>query len=190
VVRSLSGAPRVPAAIVVAAVVVAGCSDGPERIRFDKALPACSVFVPALTSAGMPGPQLQPSASSSPEGFDCLFTARAGSKAPAVAAVTLQVFHPSYKSDEKDPAKRFGEAFVARQGCSGTGGDNPALPGGSSCYQLRSATYAVTTVTAFARQSAIRVSLDWTDITAWPSKLQNDALTKANAVAASVIGML
>jgi hypothetical protein len=175
---------------VMAAVVAGGCSDGPERIHFDHALPGCSAFVPVLTSTGMPGPQLQPSAGGSAEGFDCLFLARPGSKPPAVAAVTLQVFRPSSKSDEKDPAKRFGEAFVAKQACAGTGADDPAVPGGASCYQLRSPTYAVTTVTAFARQSAIRVSLDWTDTTAWPSKLQNDAMTKANAVAQSVIGML
>jgi hypothetical protein len=45
-------------------------------------------------------------------------------------------------------------------------------------------------VTSFAQQSAIRVSLDWTDTTAWPAKLQTDALTKANTVAQTVIAML
>jgi hypothetical protein len=45
-------------------------------------------------------------------------------------------------------------------------------------------------VTSFAKQSAIRVSVDWTETTPLPEKLRSDALDRANAVGQSIIGML
>jgi hypothetical protein len=180
------------ALLVIAVVVAGGCSHGPKRIHFGRALPACSSLVATLTAQGMPAPQLQPGPSSDnpPDGFDCLFTAATGSRPPVLAAVTVQVYRPSYGSAERDPAKRFGEAFVAKESCAGTADDNLALPASSRCFELKSPQHAVMTVTSFAKQSAIRVSVDWTETTPLPEKLRSDALDRANAVGQSIIGML
>jgi hypothetical protein len=56
-------------ATAAAAAVAGGCSDGPQRISFDKPLPACSAFVPVVTSAGMPGPHLQAQCQQLPGGL-------------------------------------------------------------------------------------------------------------------------
>jgi hypothetical protein len=180
------------AVLVAVAVIGGGCSSGPKRLSFDRPLPSCSAFVATLTAQGMPDPQALPNAapSGAGSGFDCNFSAPQGTRPPAVAVVTMLVSRPTYVSDEKDPAKRFGQVYVAKDGCAGVGADNAALPAGSSCAQLRGPHAAAVTVTSFAQQSAIRVTLDWSDDNALPEQLRSDALDKANAVAESIIGML
>lgn len=189
----MSHARRVAAASITCLVAVAGgCSDSPKRIHFDKALPECSAFVPALTQQGMPDPQPQATVipSKAPNGFDCTFSAAPGSKPPAIAVATILVSRPAYESDQKDPAKRYGEVFVANNDCSGLGANNPALPSGSSCYQAKSPHDAFIAVSSIAKQSGIRVSLQWSDPNATGDALRSDALAKANAVAQSVIATL
>lgn len=184
--RSLSGM------LLTVAVIGGACSSGPKRIEFDKSLPDCSAFLAVLTAQGMPDPQALPGplASAPRTGFACDFSAPEGTRPPAVAVVTMLVSRPNFVSEEKDPVKRFGQVYVAKDGCAGTGVDNPALPASSACTQLRGPHAAAVTVTSFAKQSAIRVTLDWSDTGAPPDRLRSDALNKTNAVAQSIIAML
>lgn len=190
---AVNGARPAVATLLTVAAVAGGCSRGVERIHFDTALPACSDFVAVLTAVGMPGPRPgpEPSAQNPEAGLDCLFGAEPGSRPPLVAATSFMINRPTFKYAEDDPVKRFGETFVAKVGCQGFGADNPALPAGSSCYQPQGKQYVTMTVTSIAKQSGIRISLDWADTsTQWPSKLQTDALDKANTVAQAVIAKL
>ena len=180
------------AAVCCLAAVAGGCSGGPERIHFDKALPGCPAFVPVLAAQGMPAPQAQASVvpSRASSGFDCSFSAAAGSHPPAIAVATILVSRPAYKSDEKDPAKRYGDVFVANHDCAGSGADNPALPSGSSCYTAKSPHDAFIAVSSIARQAGIRVTLQWSDPDTTGDRLRADALDKANAIVRSVIAAL
>ena len=173
-------------------VMAGGCSDGPKRINFAEPLPQCSVFVSVLTEQGMPDPQPLAGTTPSPgsNGFDCTFAAVEGSKPPAIATASILVSRPTYQSDQKDPAKRYGGVFVVQNDCAGAGAGNPALPSGESCYQAQSPHDAFIAVSSITEHSGVHVDLQWSDPDTTADQLRRDALGKANAVAQSVIGML
>ena len=181
-------------AAVVSCLVAAagGCHGGPDRIHFDKELPQCSMFVSVLTAQGMP--DAQPLAGTTPSpgsnGFTCTFAAAEGSKPPAIATASILVSRPTWQSDQKDPAKRYGEIFLVQNDCAGAGATNPVLPSGESCYQAKSPHDAFIAVSSITEHSGIHVDLQWSDPDTTGDQLRQDALGKVNAVAQSVIGML
>ena len=177
--------------LLLPALVISGCSSGPETITFDTPLPSCDAFVATLTDLGMPGgaPKVQAQSSASPTGLNCVYSPAEQADPPALAAATVQVSRPNVKSDEQDPRERFG-SLLADTDCTGTADTNPELPGGASCYELIADTTATATVSAVTRQSGIRASVIWTDPTASPEQLKTDSLAKANALAEAVIAKL
>lgn len=171
--------------------LASGCSGGPERIHYDKPLPECSAFVSVLTEQGMPSPRsLATAGPGVGSTMTCVYAAAEGATPPAIATASIRVSRPTWKSDETDPAKRYGALYLVRNDCAGLGTDNPALPSGESCYQAKSPHDAFVAVSSITKQSGIYVDLQWSDAATTGDQLRQDALGKANAIAQSVIGTL